>query len=691
MANLSIPPLRATTPSFAHSFLLAVVLLTRAVVPAATENPEDDERRRLVLVDEEQFMALVFAATVLKGKKNAEEAGITPDYPSYTLTFPATRFPDRHERRIRHSPWRVKCLAKTLLLHNTAETTMTQEKRERHVQESFGRATTLYPRTAELLEQLDVLDDMLQIGVTARSFVVFKDGKPVPRKSWQLMIKMLDNSYHDYILNLRQKRSEDVFVSKYKTDFGKSVYYGWELVDCGIDTSLGDGYNVTVEMTHATLGKKTVRCKYLVGADGGQSSVRRLSEIAMEGDDTPYQWVRLDGRMKTDMPMPDIPVATFETENHGYALWVKLEGDASRIGFTVTPALKAKYPNGLDQESAIQEAKNCLLPFHLEVERVDWWTLYTIRQKVAAVFQKDEYILLAGDAAHTHSSALAQGMNTAVHDATNLAWKLAGTLKGWYRPGVLASYAAERRAAAQKLIRIDKGAAAATSGDRLHDAGLSPAEVFHATFEANMSFTMGFGVEYDETPSVLNANANMNADAAADAFVNTTGTNLTPGTRSPDALLRGPGPRTPVRLHSITRNLSRKLNRKIRGRWSLLVFAGRPHLTRDKIASLREQLDPGIIISSSSGRSSSSTVDWRHLVNVTTIIAGATNSAWTAFDGPAPPGRLYFDGDGSAHDRYGVYPDTGALVLVRPDGILAFGAQLDGLGGLERYFAGICA
>lgn len=55
-------------------------------------------------------------------------------------------------------------------------------------------------------------------------------------------------------------------------------------------------------------------------------------------------------------------------------------------------------------------------------------------------------------------------MNTGIHDATNLAWKLAGELKGWYNPSVLQTYEAERRPSAQKLIEIDKSGSAAISG-----------------------------------------------------------------------------------------------------------------------------------------------------------------------------------------------------------------------------------
>ncbi|RYE12680.1 MAG: 3-hydroxybenzoate 4-monooxygenase, partial [Sphingobacteriaceae bacterium] len=95
-------------------------------------------------------------------------------------------------------------------------------------------------------------------------------------------------------------------------------------------------------------------------------------------------------------------------------------------------------------------------PFKIEFVSVDWWTLYSIGQRVAQTFQYKDRILLAGDAAHTHSSGAAQGMNTGVHDAVNLAWKLAGVLKRHYEPEILQTYSSERRAVASHLIELDK-------------------------------------------------------------------------------------------------------------------------------------------------------------------------------------------------------------------------------------------
>lgn len=274
--------------------------------------------------------------------------------------------------------------------------------------------------------------------------------------------------------------------------------------------------------------------------------------------------------------------------------------------------------------------------------------------------QKDEYVLLAGDAAHTHSSVFAQGMNTGVHDATNLVWKLSGAIKGWYKPETLATYASERRAATLKLISIDRLAASAVSGDvpaEYQRAGLTAEDALHSILETNMSFNIGLGVSYEA--SILNQAP--------------TATTLFPGTRSPDALLYAPGPLVPTRLHTIT-------HRDNNGRWSLLVFAGCHHLTRQRFSGLREKVNaPGARIARRN-----------QLLNFSTIIMGTVGSTWDALDGP-PLGRVYFDTDSLAHDRYGVYPDHGAIVVVRPDGIFAFAAGLDELDNVEEYFEGFCA
>lgn len=96
----------------------------------------------------------------------------------------------------------------------------------------------------------------------------------------------------------------------------------------------------------------------------------------MEGNETTYKWVRIDGRMKTNLPEINAAFGSLETNTHGNVIWIRLDGDACRIGFALTPSLQAKYPDGLTQEDVVREAVDSLKPFTVEIERVDWWTQY---------------------------------------------------------------------------------------------------------------------------------------------------------------------------------------------------------------------------------------------------------------------------------------------------------------------------
>lgn len=251
-------------------------------------------------------------------------------------------------------------------------------------------------------------------------------------------------------------------------------------------------------------------------------------------------------------------------------------------------------------------------------------------------------------------------MNTGVHDATNLVWKLSGTLKGWYTKEVLETYNSERLSGAKKLISIDQQAAAAISGHvpaEFKALGLSPEDAMRSIFQENMTFTVGLGVRYG--PSLLN--------------VEPLAGTLVAGMRSPDALLYAPGPSVPLRLHDIIHDGNA-------GRWSFLVLAGHPYHTKKEVARLRVKL--------SSQETQSK--PWFKMCRTSTIMIGVTGCPWDAFDSP-PIGKLYFDKEALTHDRYGVYPEHGAIVIVRPDGIFAFAAPLTELDRVEDFFRAICA
>lgn len=133
---------------------------------------------------------------------------------------------------------------------------------ERKTQERHGRATTLYPRTLELLEREDLFDHMAQVGFFGRNTVTFRDGKIVPGRGWLALYTDMKQSFHAYHLNIRQKYSEDIFRSEYEkvARNGAKVRFGWEMVGFEVDKSKDDGCNITVRTKHVESGEeKAVR------------------------------------------------------------------------------------------------------------------------------------------------------------------------------------------------------------------------------------------------------------------------------------------------------------------------------------------------------------------------------------------------------------------------------------------------
>lgn len=104
-----------------------------------------------------------------------------------------------------------------------------------------------------------MFDQMAQVGFFGHNTVTYKNGQLVPGRGWQILFKAMKDSYHSYILNIRQKYSEDLLRMNYES-FGYEVQYGWEVVQYDMDSSLGDGCNISVRIKHAeTQEEKTVR------------------------------------------------------------------------------------------------------------------------------------------------------------------------------------------------------------------------------------------------------------------------------------------------------------------------------------------------------------------------------------------------------------------------------------------------
>lgn len=277
-----------------------------------------------------------------------------------------------------------------------------------------------------------------------------------------------------------------------------------------------------------------------------------------------------------------------------------------------------------------------------------------MKQFVAKRFQDRERILLGGDASHAHSSGSAQGMNTGVHDAVSLAWRLAGVINGLYRPEVLSNYSDERRASAQHLIENDKVIAALISGHKpevFKDRPEDTMVLFDEFLRKEWPFTLGLGIYY--APNLLN-----------DVKGSYPPLSVVPGYPAPDVRLHKQGilKGFPTRLHEVT---------KYNGKFHVVVFTGEVTSTGDLLKKLRTQVD-------------TDGLQYRHVVEFLTIICG-TGSALAEYLGVEQFGKGYWDIDHSAHERYQVSFEAGAIAVIRPDGILGFIAPLDAFNKIAAY------
>jgi 2-polyprenyl-6-methoxyphenol hydroxylase-like FAD-dependent oxidoreductase len=209
----------------------------------------------------------------------------------------------------------------------------------------------------------------------------------------------------------------------------------------------GDGVSAVVEDVK-TGGRRTLRARYLVGADGARSTVRALLGIGMEGDGALAPNLNVVFRAPALAGLHDKgPAVMYWMVNRELpAYFGPLDRDG--LWFLIAPRL----PGGVDPGSRYARDvvhRSSGLRFDLDIVHVDPWTAHRLiaeRYRAGRVF-------LAGDACHLHPPSGGHGMNMGVADAADLGWKLAAALQGWGGPHLLDTYELERKPLHRRVIR----------------------------------------------------------------------------------------------------------------------------------------------------------------------------------------------------------------------------------------------
>ena len=210
---------------------------------------------------------------------------------------------------------------------------------------------------------------------------------------------------------------------------------GVELVGFGADPDA-----VACVLRHRDGRAEQVRARYVVGCDGARSTVRRAAKIAFQGGAYPQTFALADLEVE---PLDRDAAHAFLAEE-GIVLFFPLGRPASWRMLAMHPSLQGRREPAQPSLEELQALADAMTDGSVRLRDPVWRTYFGLQHRHATRY-RDGRLFLAGDAAHVHSPAGAQGMNTGIQDAWNLGWKLALVSRGIAEEALLDTYDAERR------------------------------------------------------------------------------------------------------------------------------------------------------------------------------------------------------------------------------------------------------
>jgi 2-polyprenyl-6-methoxyphenol hydroxylase-like FAD-dependent oxidoreductase len=330
-----------------------------------------------------------------------------------------------------------------------------------------SRALAIQPRTLEVLAGLGITDHLVAAGNPAVQLRLHTARRTV---SLPLFDLGLHDTAYPYLLFLSQAETERILEEHLHTA-GITVERRTELT-----TMEQIGEAVECRLRHADGTEQAVTARYVVGCDGGHSTVRQLAGIGFEGGSYPQTFVLAD--TEADGIAPDAAHAFLSAQ--GMLLFFPLRHPTTWRMLAMRPRTKPAPPDASPTLGEVQSLADAYTGGAVQLHDPVWMTNFRLHHRAATRYRTGG-VFLAGDAAHIHSPAGAQGMNTGIQDAVNLGWKLAHTLHGATDPALLDSYQTERAPIGRLVLRFtDRAFTIATSTNpliRLARTRLAPAIV----------------------------------------------------------------------------------------------------------------------------------------------------------------------------------------------------------------------
>ncbi|HEX3650027.1 MAG TPA: rifampin monooxygenase [Pseudonocardiaceae bacterium] len=317
-------------------------------------------------------------------------------------------------------------LAAELRLHDVHVLVLEKDAEPTKVIRSLG----MHARTIEVLDQRGVVDRFLAQGTQHPLGGFFAGIIKAPPKG-------LDTT-HPYALGLPQPAT-DRLLAEWAGELGAEIRRGSELVGFSQD---GDG--VSAELADGT----SLRCRYLVGCDGGRSTVRKLLGVGFPGEPSRVEtWL---GQMELTASQDEVTAVMDEVRRTQKRFGAGRFADGEYRVIVPAEAVTEDRaaPPTFDEFKARMRA---VAGTDFGVHSPRWLSRFGDATRLAERYRVDR-VLLAGDAAHVHPPAGGQGLNLGVQDSFNLGWKLAAAIAGWAPEGLLDSYHTERHPVAEQVL-----------------------------------------------------------------------------------------------------------------------------------------------------------------------------------------------------------------------------------------------
>ena len=293
-------------------------------------------------------------------------------------------------------------------------------------------------RTLEIWKSMGFVDTAINNGIKLHQVKLFSGNKLLNHANFDSV-----ESEFNFMLSLPQAQTEELLISELDKNNTK-VEWNTTL------TALEDTNDLVKLCLNLGNQEQNINAKWVIGCDGYHSKVRDLAGFTQECHDLNQHFIMMDAKLSGNISQNDVSIVF---HGSGVMVFIPMKNNVRVMAeISNDPKFKDLKEGNLDIFTQILNERHP----GVVIDKVEWLSDFHIHECLASNF-RSTHVFLAGDAAHSHSPAGAQGMNTGIQDTWNLAWKLAHVVKHEASEKILDTYNTERRGIANDVIKRSGG------------------------------------------------------------------------------------------------------------------------------------------------------------------------------------------------------------------------------------------